>query len=365
MSSVLHLMTAVDFGGGEFIVSELAKNNTSFNSCVISLTHTKGLQKKLKSYEIPFFELTTVELDTSKKKYFEAIFFSFFKIWWLKKFILKNEISLIHCHGFSDLIIGVFIKKLTGSKLVYTHHTLMGSKSGIVGLVFSLLYSYVDKFTVVSQTVKKSVLNNFPSLSVTTIYNFIDPLFLSSELENRKNNKVFNYICVARLVQLKGHQSIIESFGKISESERENLRLYIVGTGPEESKLRELVSQFGLNNLVVFSGYLNHEALFHLYKEMHSSIFISKAEGFGVAVAEGLACGLPVVTLPECLAILEIADGAAIVSNSADLPRAILRLSNQDISELQVKARHRAQDFSIQRIVQEYALIYQEVLLNA
>ena len=69
----------------------------------------------------------------------------------------------------------------------------------------------------------------------------------------------------------------------------------IVSDGPERTRLEALRSELGLEDRVHFLGFLTREAL--IAELMASDILLhpSEAEGFGIAVIEGMAAGIPVV----------------------------------------------------------------------
>jgi glycosyltransferase involved in cell wall biosynthesis len=69
-------------------------------------------------------------------------------------------------------------------------------------------------------------------------------------------------------------------------------------------RVRKRVSDLGLDNRVVFPGYVPDENLPQLYSAAEAFVFPSLYEGFGLPPLEAMACGCPVVTtraasLPE------------------------------------------------------------------
>ncbi len=71
----------------------------------------------------------------------------------------------------------------------------------------------------------------------------------------------------------------------------------IVGEGPEKPQLDLLVHQLGLCTDVEFLGRLeSQESVFALIKSATVFALPTTREGFGIAVAEALACGTQVVT---------------------------------------------------------------------
>lgn len=82
--------------------------------------------------------------------------------------------------------------------------------------------------------------------------------------------------------------------------------LDVVGTGPEEARLRALAAKLGLDGVVSWRRQVPFEDLARLYAESDALVFLSEAEAFGLVAAEALACGTPVL-LRDGNAIAEFA----------------------------------------------------------
>ncbi len=85
---------------------------------------------------------------------------------------------------------------------------------------------------------------------------------------------------------------------------REDARLVVAGAGPLLESLRRRTSELGLDDRVVFTGYVREEDKVAYYNLADVFLFPSAMEGFGFSVAEAMSCELPVVisdrgSLPE------------------------------------------------------------------
>lgn len=130
---------------------------------------------------------------------------------------------------------------------------------------------------------------------------------------------------LARLDGLKDHRSLIEAVRRLpAEAE---FHLDIVGAGILEEKLRKQVAEARLESRIQFLGALAHpqEAM----RNWEAFIFATTAgEGFGIAVAEAMASGLPCV-LTDVAALREVAGGCAYYAapaSPADLCARILEV---------------------------------------
>lgn len=110
---------------------------------------------------------------------------------------------------------------------------------------------------------------------------------------------------VSRLRYEKGIDLLITAFGQIA-SQVPQLYLLIVGTGPDEEKLRKMTGETGFSSRIIFCGGVGWEAAMRQMALMDLVVVPSRFEGFGLTAAEALAMGKPVITtnvggLPEVI----------------------------------------------------------------
>lgn len=99
-------------------------------------------------------------------------------------------------------------------------------------------------------------------------------------------------LCVGRLVSYKGVEFLIRALENI------RARLWIIGTGPLEASLRNLVQEKGLGDRVEFLGQVSAEDLVAYYHACDVFVLpsITNAEMFGVVQLEAMACRKPVIS---------------------------------------------------------------------
>jgi glycosyltransferase involved in cell wall biosynthesis len=85
----------------------------------------------------------------------------------------------------------------------------------------------------------------------------------------------------------------------------------IVGSGPEKERLIALAGELSIGDRVTFESPATHEVVFDRMRGARLLVFPSTREGFGVAVLEANACGLPalVVQHPDNAALELVRDG--------------------------------------------------------
>ena len=117
-----------------------------------------------------------------------------------------------------------------------------------------------------------------------------------SELGFSDNDIVL--ICVAHLVEVKGHVPLIHAISKLN-FKYPNLKLLLVGTGSDSymNSLKELAVSTGAEKNIVFYG--NSENVAGLYKMADGKILATQNKGrreaYGAVIIEAMACRLPVI----------------------------------------------------------------------
>lgn len=95
-----------------------------------------------------------------------------------------------------------------------------------------------------------------------------------------------------------GVDTLIKSFAiVVSRCKEIEVELIIVGSGPEEEKLKTLSNSLGISHLVQFKGYIDNSLVPQVLNELDIYVALSRldSESFGVAAVEANACNLPVV----------------------------------------------------------------------
>jgi glycosyltransferase involved in cell wall biosynthesis len=103
-------------------------------------------------------------------------------------------------------------------------------------------------------------------------------------------------LTVAHLVQRKGHEAILHALAAMRDCGTD-VQYLVVGKGPAEGALKELVISLDLSNAVRFCGYVPDADLPAYYgaADLHvmPSLCDGDVEGFGISFIEAAACGTP------------------------------------------------------------------------
>lgn len=170
-------------------------------------------------------------------------------------------------------------------------------------------------------------------------------------------------LTIAAHNQKKALDVLLEAFGRIA-ARFPDLTLVLVGDGPLRSELEDLASRLGLGERVRFLGARGRRETIALLRGCDLFVLPSRAEPFGLAVLEAMACGKPVVAsrvggLQELVRdgtdgkLLEPDDPAGLADAMAGL------LDDRDAAHrLGRTARARARDFSTEANVRAYETLF-------
>jgi glycogen synthase len=171
---------------------------------------------------------------------------------------------------------------------------------------------------------------------------------------------------LGRLVTTKGVRVLLDA-ARILRSENRIFDLLIVGDGPERAALEELARDPQMPGLARFTGNLSSDELASLLGAVTMVVIPSLGgEVFGLAVAENMMRGLPVVA-SDLGAFVEVLGGTGATfetGNPASLAKQLTRLLDDPAlrTSLGARARLRATEFcNFQRMIEAHAAIYRGV----
>lgn len=101
---------------------------------------------------------------------------------------------------------------------------------------------------------------------------------------------------VSRLVPHKRLDLLLGQFA-VAARRLPNLRMDIVGDGPERARLQQLAMDLGLDHAITFHGYQPNEVRDNLLSRAWMTATTSASEGWGCSVIEAAAWGVPCLAL--------------------------------------------------------------------
>lgn len=124
----------------------------------------------------------------------------------------------------------------------------------------------------------------------------------------RGDRGTLRIVCAGPLIQRKAVDQVVSALARLVATGTD-ATLAIFGAGPEQPVLESLVRRCGLGERVRFEGRQPREAFHKHLAEGDVFVTMSRSESWGQAVAEAMACGLPVVSAANLGAQELIDDG--------------------------------------------------------
>jgi rhamnosyl/mannosyltransferase len=183
-----------------------------------------------------------------------------------------------------------------------------------------------------------------------------------AEVRNRFGNNMI--LAVGRLVPYKGFEYAIRAMRQVSGT------LAIVGVGPLEQQLRNLVTSLGLTHKVRFLGRVADVRPYYGAAKVFVLPSISRREAFGIVQLEAMAAGLPLVNTHIDSGVPEVSihgqTGLTVPPADPDTLAAALQLlladENQRLKMGQAARSRVRAEYSLERMVSNTASLYATVL---
>ncbi|MDR4499805.1 MAG: glycosyltransferase family 4 protein [Candidatus Scalindua sp.] len=187
-----------------------------------------------------------------------------------------------------------------GLKVIVSEHTDPSCHN--CGSVWSWLrnitYPWAQAVTVLSPSVRQWMEERIGNGKVQVIHNPI--LKNNKEIDEKswpnilgEHKRLRTIISMGRLSAEKGFDLLITAFAKVVHSNPEWL-LVIFGVGKDRDALIQLSIKLGVEERVLLPGRVNNPM--QLLPKAELFVMSSRYEGFGMALCEAMACGLPVIS---------------------------------------------------------------------
>jgi len=285
---------------------------------------------------------------------------------------LKKNQKYDLCHAFFGVPCGM-MAYLFRKEMPYIV-SLRGSDVPRFNMRFSLQYIFLKPFikkvwseakSVVanSQGLRKLALKTNPNQKIEVIYNGVDTQ--KFRLAPKKNKDKIKILSVARLIERKGLDYLIEAIPSIIENQN-NVEILIVGEGNLHRELQRKCSKLNIQKYVKFLGGVNNDDLPPIYSDSDIFVLPSLNEGMSLTILEAMASGLPIITT-DTGGSKELIDKNGIIvpmMDSKGISDATMRLIlNETLRyEMSKKSRRKAEKMSWGKVAKDYFGLYSKIL---
>ena len=292
--------------GGVTLIQELCSHLTQKNISIKILTpRLAGIKNHEKeSDRIEIHRCQSFRRTKGNANIIELLLFAFLSIFPALQIIKKNNIDIILSiflvpSGFSGAICKSIasiphICYIGGSDLPGVNSKFDKFLSKIKFILKYILRSADD--ILVAEGLENEIHKIDSKLKYTSVKNGANINKIKKIEREFPERRVIKLLTIGRLIERKGFIFLIEAFSKLSQNIKEQLQLSIIGYGPLENRLHNMINDMQLGKYIKLIGEVPKYKLESYYRSADFYIFYSTAEGNSLAMVEALGYSLPIIT---------------------------------------------------------------------
>lgn len=344
--TITHIVTSFMPGGAEMLVCDLANHQAQqhrVHLIILSNCCDTALLQQLDS------RISIHRLNRPPRS------FSPFYLLKARQLLQKIRPQVLHYHLHRNRLLFHY-----PARHIITVHGMPGAYCPLTHLSLRL----ADCVVAISSAVQQALKTQYQLRNTVRIHNGIH----THEIPTVKHRHYpLRLVNVARLDTAdKAQDTLIRAVHLLQLRERPLCcRLDLIGDGSARRQLEALVTELGMEQHVRFRGQLPRKEVYRELAGYDLMVHPSRAEGFGLAVAEGMAAGLPVL-VADCPALAEVIRhgelGQMFPTDSAEACAAAISRFAEQQEEAQRKAAQ-AKDYahrhySLETMAQAYEKLY-------
>lgn len=282
---VLFILPSLGAGGAEKVMSFVCKslNYDLFEPKLIVL----GFEKE------NVFDVSNISVTYLNKPRLLLAIPSLFKVIVSEK---PNVVigSIIHINVIMGFFTFFFPKiKFIGreASVVSKMNEFSGLNSQLKAVLIKTFYPRLNYIICQSEDMRNDFIQSF-NLKLSKLVLIHNPItsIPKNTISKDENSKILNYVTVGRLSTEKGYLRIITGLSKITSYQ---FKYTIIGSGPQESEIKDLLEKYELTDKVKFIPFTSN-----VLEEISKNDYFlqgSFVEGFPNALLESCIAGTPII----------------------------------------------------------------------
>ena len=305
--------------------------------------------------------------------------------------MIKNwNLDVIHSH--TEFGIGIFARILSKKfkiPLVHTYHTLYEdythyithnhfdklSKKIVKDLTKVYCVKTAKETIVPTDKIYKLFKEKYMiTKNISVIPSGIDiERFFEENVEKDKVDKIkrkygitkedFTIIFVGRLAPEKNIEFLLKAQQKLVEEKVNNIKLLIVGDGPDKENYINISRKLNIFDKVIFTGKIEQEEIQYYYQCADAFVTASNSETQGLTVIEAMAAGVVPICIND-MAFIDMLPKKSLFSNQNEYINRLITFSKDEKirKEYKVEIRKKAEEYSSSTYAQRVLNVYNGVL---
>jgi glycosyltransferase involved in cell wall biosynthesis len=272
--------------------------------------------------------------------------------------------DVVHAHfSFGGGDAASVIAEALDAPMVITEHSSEFARGLVVGRRRDAILDSLDRadaLIVVSPALAEDV-RRVTGRASTMIPNVVDVDSFPARTRRPGGTDRFEIVTVGSLQHKKGYDLLVRALADLPS---DDWRTTIVGDGRERNRLRTLADELGLASRIEFSGVLSRDRIMQALMDADVFVSSSRQETFGVAVAEALSVGVPVVVTPGGAAsFVEPPYGLVVPAEPAAISAGIDRVMRGECAfDPALSHARMAQVFGAESVAERIRTVYREVI---
>ena len=291
------------------------------------------------------------------------------------KYIRNHKVDLVHAHSSKAGVLARLAAKINNIPCIYNSHGWAFNldtskfKKNIYGLFERIASKWCDAIVVISQSEcnaalerkickseKLIIINNGIDL---TKYNIKKDYNFKTQLGFQRDEILIG-MC-GRITKQKSPITFVKVAKKILDMGF-NYKFLLIGDGELKNDVIKEINMLGLKDNFIITGWVDNPEKF--INILDIGVLTSKGEGFGLVLAEYMACGRPIVA-SKVQGVVDVVrneiDGFLCDSNDIDMFASyIVELIN--ISKNQIQRVR--EEFGFERVAKEHEILYDKLLIS-
>jgi len=287
-----------DIGGADNSLYRLIKNLNLNDFSITFLSLNNSFLKKILNKKIKFIKLnasrtlfTINELRILLKK-------NIYQNKYKKILLISNQNFANIIAIFSTLNISqvktILIERNHLDELNFYNNIYDFLKKNFLKVLIKQLYIRANMVIGISKKLSRD-LQHFTKRRIITVYNpsYDGDIHKKSKATTSLSNKYKYIINISRFTKRKDHSTTLKAF-KIASEVLKDIRLLLIGYGPELKNIITLSKNLGIYNKIKIIKKCHNP--FPFLRKSHLLILTSHYEGFGNVLVEALTLGVPVIS---------------------------------------------------------------------
>lgn len=350
---ILHVITSLRTGGAEKLVAEIVPMLSDYGNQIDVVAFDDGKPN--------FCELLTkkgIKVTFLGKGYYNASYI-------LRLCRIMKEYDIVHTHNTSPQLFVAIANMFNSCKLVTTEHNTTNRRRGhrLLSYIDRWMYNRYHHVICISEKTEenlKAFIGNSRA-RISTIHNGINVSIFQKALPIDKYTDRIVISMVGAFRKQKDQDTIVRAMQLLDKDKYE---VWLVGDGERRNEVEVLVNKLSLDKSVKFLGI--RKDIPSILKASDIVVMSSHWEGFGLAAAEGMAAGKPVIAsnVDGLAQVVEVAGILFEPGNEKDLAQKIVQLATDQeyYNKVASKCSLRAMDYDISKMVEGYQKVYESLI---